>query len=81
MATVSPVDANGTAITVGATVKLVGTVTGINQFDNRLNEITISISHPLSGVVPLVNTTGGDLTVPGYRTTVTTPPQVLVVGS
>lgn len=78
--TVPPLDANGTPITVGATVKLVGTVLSVNQFDNRYNEILISISHPIAGVVP-ANITGGDPTVPGYRVQVTTPPAVLIVGA
>ena len=83
-----PVDANGATITVGATVKLVGTVASINSFDNRYNDIVVTLLHPVittpsssNPAIPGVNLTGGDPSVPGYRTTISVPPTVLVVGS
>ena len=82
------VDANGAAITLGATVKLVGTVTGLNGFSLRFNDVQITLSHPLpaSSGPPLNQqsnnqVSGGNLNTPGYRTVLSVPPGVLVVGS
>jgi hypothetical protein len=84
------VDANGTPITVGATVKLVGVVTSMNPFSNRFNDVKITISHPLpASFGPArdqvqngnVAVDGGNDQSPGYRLNLAVPPGVLVVGS
>jgi len=78
-------DANGVAITVGATVKLVGVVTSLNPFDNRFRDVQITLSHPLpssSGpAVNIVHPVGAEVTPPGYITVISVPPGVLVVGA
>lgn len=76
----SPNDANGVAITVGATVKLVGTVASLNLFDNRFNDVVITLSHPVAGQLPTF-LTGGDSSQPGYKVQISVPPNVLLVGS
>lgn len=77
----SPNDANGVALVVGDTVKLVGVVTSMNLFDNRFNDLTITISHPITSILSQTGITGADATVPGYRTVITVPAAVLVKGS
>jgi len=82
----APLDSGGSTITVGATVKLVGTVLAINGFDNRFNDIQIQINHPISAsssnpAMMTVNETGGDAVIPGYRLVLNFPPGVLTVGS
>ena len=82
------VDANGAAVTLGATVKLVGVVTSVNPFSNRFHEVQITLSHPLAASAgPPKNQLGTnyaegvELNPPGYRVVIECPPGVLVVGS
>ncbi len=77
----SPNDANGVALAVGDTVKLVGVITAMDLFNNRFNDLTVTITHPITGILPVQGATGGDATVPGYRTVITVPAAVLVKGS
>jgi hypothetical protein len=49
------VDHNGTTITVGATVKLVGTVVSINNFEPHLQGCVINPLYPSPNTVPLEN--------------------------
>jgi hypothetical protein len=81
-------DAKGAAITVGATVKLVGVVTALNPLSNRFHDVSITLSHPLAGATfgpPKDASTsymeGAEMNPPGYRLKIDVPPGVLVVGS
>ena len=47
----SPNDANGVPIAVGNTVKLIGTVLGIDLLDSHYGEIKIQLLHHLSSSV------------------------------
>lgn len=79
----SPNDSGGTPITLNATVKLVGTVTSLNLFDNRFNDIEVTLAHPLAASAnggPPLGVTGGDVG-PGARIKIYVPPSVLTVGS
>lgn len=82
MPAVAPVDSTGAPITVGAAVKLLGTVLAINTFSNRYQEITISLTNPVAGVPLSCNTTpieavGGS---PGAVLVISVPPTCLTVG-
>lgn len=79
----SPNDANGVPLVAGDTVKLVGTITGMNLFDNRFNDIEVTLSHPLSASVfqgPPLGITGGDVGT-GPRLKVSVPAAMLVKGA
>jgi hypothetical protein len=76
----SPNDANGAAVTLGAAVKLQGTVTAINLFDNRFNDIEVTITHPLAAQDTIKQPTGADSSVPGLRLKFTVPAGYLVLG-
>lgn len=39
-------DVNGVALTVGATVKLVGTITSLNANDPHFGDVAITLLHP-----------------------------------
>lgn len=77
------VDANGAAITVGATVKLVGVVTELNPFSTKFRDVTISLSHPVSGVADDNTSPGGNAKgkSPGAVKTISVHPSMLVVGA
>jgi len=84
------VDANGVAITLGATVKLVGVVTALSPFDNRYHDVTLTLSHPLSASfggakdMPPYKTNymeGAEINPPGSSITISVPAAVLVVGA
>lgn len=83
-------DANGVAITVGATVKLVGVVTSLNPFDNRFHDVTISLSHPLPASTggakdmppyKMNYSEGAERDPPGNSATIAVPPGLLIVGA
>ena len=81
-------DANGVLVTVGATVKLVGTVVSVNAGANRFHEVVIQVSHPLpasAGAPKDINgfyTSCAEVNPPGYRVkTIGVPAGVLIVGS
>lgn len=79
----SPNDSNGVALVVGDTVKLVGTVTAMNLFDNRFNDLEVTLSHPLSAATfsgPQLGVTGGDVG-PGPRLKVNVPAVMLIKGA
>jgi hypothetical protein len=63
-------DINGVAITVGATVKMVGTVTAVNAIDGHFMNVTVTPNNP---------TPDAKTTVP--KTPVGFHPLQLVVGS
>jgi hypothetical protein len=47
-------DSANVAIAVGDTVNIVGTVSAINLVDNRFNDVEVTLSHPVAGVIPPV---------------------------
>lgn len=47
----SPNDSAGNPITVGATVKLVGTVTKLNLLDPHYADVEVLLSHPISNTL------------------------------
>ena len=76
----SGVDAVGTGLLIGQTVKLVGVVTAIDLFSNKYHDITVMLTQKL--VIDQNNyTSAPNLTVPGYRTVIKVPASVLVVGT
>lgn len=77
------VDANGAAITVGATVKLVGTVVELNPFSTKFRSVTITLLHPTVNV-PDDNVASGAQragATPGAVKTISVHPSMLVVGA
>jgi hypothetical protein len=77
-------DYNGNAITVGATVKLIGTVTAVNALSQHYRDITVQLSYPVTGVAqpqPQPPADGGFNTQPGSVLTINVPGCVLIVGS
>jgi hypothetical protein len=79
------IDAVGTVISVGATVKLVGTVTSINAFDQHFGEVVVTLSNP-AGIpvtnISLVNDIAGGVPSPTLAcTTVNVAPRMLLVGA
>ena len=80
MPAVAPVDSLGAAITVGAAVKLLGTVTAINIFDNRYAEVTVLLTNPIS-VPDVVVAAGAQKTVPGGAVkSISIAPTMLTLG-
>lgn len=80
----SPNDSGGVALVVGDTVKLVGTVSAMDLFNNRFNDIEVTLSHPPSATVfsgPQLGITGADMTVPGPRLKITVPAFMLTKGA
>lgn len=82
MPAVAPVDSTGAAITVGAAVKLLGTVLSINIFSNRRQEIVVGLTNSVAGVPTTSNTTpieavGGG---PGAVLVISVPPTCLTLG-
>ena len=78
------VDHNGTAITVGATVKLIGVVTAVNPLSSHYRDITVQLAYPITGIAqsqPQPPVDGGYITQPGSVLTVSVPGCMLIVGS
>lgn len=77
------VDANGAAITVGATVKLVGVVTALDPFSNNFHDVTITLSHPVAGIPDVIVGASGTSNRPsaGAVKTLNVHPSMLVVGA
>jgi hypothetical protein len=80
-------DVNGVTITLGATVKLVGTVTAINP-DPHFGSITVAPAHPTGKSIPMQSGGGNpqspNFPVPNQQLPVKTygfEPLQLVVGS
>ena len=65
MPAVAPVDSAGAAITVGAAVKLLGTVTAINMFEGHYAEVTVLLTNPIS-VPDVVVAAGATENCPGW---------------
>jgi hypothetical protein len=85
MPATSIVDAIGTVINVGATVKLVGVVTAINAFDAHFGECVVTLNNP-AGIpvtnISLVNDIAGGVPSPTLAcTTVNVAPKMLLVGA
>lgn len=76
-------DANGVAITVGATVKFVGTVLSVNPLSTHFRDIQVQLSHPITGVANPKSTTseGAHATQSGALPLLSVPACMLVVGS
>jgi hypothetical protein len=51
MAGTSYADANGTQCALNDNVKLVGTVSALNQSDTRYNTVTVLLTHPVDNTV------------------------------
>jgi hypothetical protein len=81
MAATNMVDFNGTPLALGQTVKLVGTITALNPFDNKFREVTITLSHPVPGVPDVIVAQGADPQEPGAVKTISVSPTMLVVGA
>jgi len=74
-------DANGVAITVGATVKLVGVVTSVNALDNRYNSVAITLLHPIAGVPDVGSSPGAEGVKQSGKKTIEVTASMLVVGA
>ena len=82
MPAVAPVDSAGNPITVGAAVKLLGTVTSINVFSNNYHEITVTLTNPLASYPDVLVGVGGTSfgMTPAAAKVISVPPTVLTLG-
>lgn len=79
------VDFNGVTIALGATVKLVGTVTALFPWDQHFGEVQVTLTHPgpapVSSVGPVTDVAMGQFQVTLNPNPINVAPTMLIVGS
>jgi len=74
-------DALGTALVVGQTVKITGTIVSLDPWDNTYQGVLITLLHPVAGVPDVNLPAGGQAVAGGAVKTLAVHPSMLVVGS